>query len=108
MGGDPIEANGRLRLGTFRSIWAAPEVEVSPSLQFLRAKQRVEMAPEDAARLGLTNGERVTVGSNGTRVRATVALRATTPAGTVFLEEGVAEDSANALTGADLVEVTKA
>ncbi len=106
--GAPPTPNGALRLGTFRSIWASPEVEVSPSLQFLRARQRIEMAPEDAARLGLTNGERVTVGSNGTRVRATVALRATTPAGTVFLEEGVAEDSANELTGTDLVEVTKA
>jgi NADH-quinone oxidoreductase subunit G len=104
----PPTPNGALRLGTFRSIWAAPEIEVSPSLKFLTAKQKVEMSPADATRLGLTNGERVTVGANGTRVRATVALRSTTPAGTVFLEENVAQDGANALTGADLVEVTKA
>jgi NADH-quinone oxidoreductase subunit G len=104
----PATPNGALRLGTFRSIWAAPEIEVSPSLKFLTARQKVEMSPQDAAHLGLTNGERVTVGANGTRVRATVALRSTTPAGTVFLEENVAQDGANALTGADLVEVRKA
>jgi len=42
---------------------------------------------------------------NGTAVRATVAVRSDMPAGTVFLEENVAEDNANALDGAELVEV---
>ena len=47
----PLDARGaaaprrrptaRLRLGTYRSIWAAPEVEASPALQFLRPHQRV-------------------------------------------------------------------
>jgi NADH-quinone oxidoreductase subunit G len=103
----PAESNGRLRLGTFRSIWAAPEVELSPALKFLTARQRAEMSPQDAERLGVTNGERVEVGLNGTRVRATVALRADMPAGTVFLEENVAEDGANLLTGAETVEVRR-
>jgi NADH-quinone oxidoreductase subunit G len=100
-------ANGRLRLGTFRSIWAAPEVEVSPALKFLAAKQRAELSPEDASRLGLTHGERVTVGVDGTAVNAVVAVRSDMPAGSVFLEEGTASDSANALTGTELVEVRK-
>ena len=100
-------ANGRLRLGTFRSIWAAPEVEVSPALRFLSARQRVEISPADAARLGLVQGERVEVGSNGTTVKAAVALRGDMPPGTVFLEENIAEDAANALTGEGLVEVRK-
>jgi NADH-quinone oxidoreductase subunit G len=102
------EANGKLRLGTFRSIWAAPEVEVSPALKFLTARQRAEMSPVDAERLGLAHGERVEVGVNGTRVRATVALRNDMPAGSLFLEENVAEDGANALTGAATVEITRA
>jgi NADH-quinone oxidoreductase subunit G len=105
--GPAPEANGRLRLGTFRSIWAAPEVELSPSLKFLSARQRAEMSPVDAERLGVTDGERVEVGVNGARVRATVALRTDMPAGSVFLEENVAEDGANALSGADTVEVRR-
>jgi NADH-quinone oxidoreductase subunit G len=96
--------NGSLRLGTFRSIWASPEVEHSPALKFLRAHQRAELSPADAARLGLAHGDRVTVGSNGSRVRATVVLRSAVPEGTVFLEEGIPQDSASELD-AGLVEV---
>ena len=44
---------------------------------------------------------------NGHSVRATVALRAAAPEGTVFLETGVPEDSASALDG-PLVEVRPA
>jgi NADH-quinone oxidoreductase subunit G len=102
-----VATNGHLRLGTFRSIWASPEVEASPALKFLKAQQRAEMSPEDAERLGLRNGERVEVGANGTRVRATVALRHDVPAGTVFLEENVAGDGANLLSGTELVEVRR-
>jgi NADH-quinone oxidoreductase subunit G len=108
--GAEAEANGALRLGTYRSIWAAPEVEVSPALKFLAAHQRAEVSPEDATRLGLRHGERVAVARNGARVEATVALRAAVPAGTVFLEEAIAADAANALTTGDeptLVELTR-
>jgi len=65
------------------------------------------MSPGDAARLGLADGERVEVAANGTRVGATLVLRQDAPAGTVFLEENVAEDAANALTGEELVEVRR-
>ncbi|HEX2087378.1 MAG TPA: NADH-quinone oxidoreductase subunit NuoG, partial [Solirubrobacteraceae bacterium] len=51
--------NGHLRLGTFRSIWAAPEVEHAPALKFLAARQRAELSPQDAQRLGVRDGERV-------------------------------------------------
>jgi NADH-quinone oxidoreductase subunit G len=97
--------NGALRLGTFRSIWAAPEVELAPSLKFLRHHQRAELSPVDAQRLGIAHGDHVTVGSNGSRVRATATLRAAVPQGTVFLEEGIAENSASELD-TQLVEVT--
>ena len=92
--------NGRLRLGTFRSIWNATEVRVSPALHFLHPDLRVEMAPADAQRLELFQGDHVVVGSDGQVVDATVTLRAATPEGTVFLET-------NALDG-PLVEVRKA
>jgi NADH-quinone oxidoreductase subunit G len=101
--------NGKLVLGTYRSIWAAPEVEVSPALKFLAATQRAELSPADAERLGLRNGQRVAVAHNGSRVEATVALRSAVPEGFVFMEEAIAQDGANALTSGDgsvLVEVT--
>jgi NADH-quinone oxidoreductase subunit G len=104
---DVAPSNGHLRLGTFRSIWASVEVEASPALKFLTARQRAELSPDDAQRLGVRDGERVEVGVNGTRVSATVALRHDAPPGTVFLEEGVAEDAANVLSGEPLVEVRR-
>jgi NADH-quinone oxidoreductase subunit G len=103
----PAGADGRFLLGTFRSVWAASEVEVSPALRFLHPRQRAELAPADAQRLGLLEGDRVVIGSNGTSVRATVALRAAMPPGSVFLQNAIPEDSASTLEG-PLVEVRKA
>ena len=99
--------NGHLRLGTFRSIWASPEVETSPALKFLAARQRAELSPEDAERLGMRNGERVAGRRERHPRHATVALRHDVPPGTVFLEENVAEDGANLLSGEQLVEVRR-
>jgi len=101
------EAEGALRLGTFRSIWASPEVEHSPALKFLVPRQRVEMAPADAERLGVDDGQHVVVSANGSRVAATVALRHAVPAGSVFLQDGLEHDAANVLTGS-VVEVRPA
>jgi NADH-quinone oxidoreductase subunit G len=102
----PVAPTGdrMLRLGTFRSLWADKSVDASPLLHFLRAKQVVELSPEDAERLGIREGDRVEVGHNGTRVRGAVKLRAAVPAGSVFLAEGVVDEPANALTEA-LVQV---
>ena len=47
------------------------------------------------------------VGSNGTSVHGTVALRAAIPPGSVFLQDAIPQDSASALEG-PLVEVRKA
>jgi NADH-quinone oxidoreductase subunit G len=99
-------ANGRLRIGTYRPIWAAPEVEVSPALRFTVARQQLELAPQDAERLGIRHGEQVRVSQNGTRLRATARIRTGVPQGTAFLARGIAEDSAEALTEA-LVEVER-
>jgi NADH-quinone oxidoreductase subunit G len=100
--------NGALRLGTFRSIWAAPEVELSPALKFLRQHQRAELSPIDAQRLGIDHGDHVVVASNGTRVQAVATLRAAVPEGTVFLESGIGgKDSASELD-ASLVEIRPA
>lgn len=100
-------ANGRLRLGTFRSIWAAPEVEASPALKFLRPRQRVELAAADAERLGIKDGERVIVGGDGGSVSGAAHVRASAQPGTVSLGTAIGPDGGNRL-GGPLVEVRRA
>ncbi|HWC26362.1 MAG TPA: molybdopterin dinucleotide binding domain-containing protein [Solirubrobacteraceae bacterium] len=67
--------------------------------------QRAALSPRDAQRLGVAHGDRVTVSSNGSRVQATAVLPSAVPEGSIFLEEGISEDSASELD-ADLVEVS--
>ena len=98
---------GRLRLGTYRPIWAAPEVEISPALHFTIASQRIELSPADAERLGVMDGEQVEVGRDGSRLSATVAVRTGVVPGTAFLADGIAANSANRLSEGD-IEVTPA
>ena len=103
----PATTDGALRLGTFRSLWSSTEVDVSPSLRFLRPRQVVELSPVDADRLGIREGDQVEVGSNGTRVKGAVKLRAAVPGGSVFIAAGTHDQPANALTE-PMVEVRKA
>ncbi len=101
------QTNGHLRLGTYRSIWAAPEVEISPALHYTIAEQLVELSPADARRLEVGDGDEVLVGSGGTRLRGRAAVRTGVPEGTAFLATGIAQASANHLTE-PLVEVRRA
>jgi NADH-quinone oxidoreductase subunit G len=94
----PSASNGSLRLGTYRPIWASPEVEISPALKFLFPGQRLELSPPDGERLGIADGDAVRVSQNGTSLNATATIRSGVTAGTAFLAEGIASDSANALT----------
>jgi len=103
----PTTPNGKLRLGTYRSIWASTEVEISPALAFTVAEQLVELAPQDAAALGIEHGAAVQIAQNGTRLTGRAVIRTGVPAGTAFLAAGIAENSANALTES-LVEVVRA
>jgi NADH-quinone oxidoreductase subunit G len=98
-------SNGHLRLGTYRPIWAAPECEISPALKFLIPEQQVELSPDDAQRLGILHGEDVVVAQNGTRLKAKAFVRSAVPAGSAFLADGLATDSANILTGASGGEI---
>jgi len=59
-------ADGGLRLVTYRPLFSGPAVERVPELQFQRPEAEVELAPDDAQRLGISNGQEVTVRSNGT------------------------------------------
>jgi NADH-quinone oxidoreductase subunit G len=96
----------RLRLGTFRTLWAAKEVDASPSLQFLRAKPVAELSPDDAAALGIGDGDRIEVRAGDASVQAPVRLRASIPGGTVFLAAATHEEPANLLTER-LVEIRR-
>jgi NADH-quinone oxidoreductase subunit G len=99
--------NGALRLGTYKPIWASPEVEISPSLQFTIARQQAELSPEDARRLRIVSGDKLKVAQkHGATVKATAVVRSGIPTGTIFLATGIATDSANALTEPE-VEVHK-
>jgi NADH-quinone oxidoreductase subunit G len=102
----PAASDSALRLGTFRSLWSSKEVDVSPSLRFLRPRQIVELSPGDAERLGIREGDQVEVGSNGTRVKGAVKLRAAVPGGSVFIAEGTHDQPANVLTE-PMVEVRR-
>ena len=94
-------------LGTYRDLWAAEATERSPALRFLVPSQTLELAPADAGRLGVSQGDEVDVRSNGTSVRARVRVHERMRDGAGFLIDGLAEDSANVLAGAERVDVSK-
>jgi NADH-quinone oxidoreductase subunit G len=105
----PAQDGGRLRLGTFRPLWAAPEVHASPALHFLHPEQMLQLSPADARRAGVQNGEWAQVSANGSgSVRARVVERDAVPAGVALLNEGVPGAPATALRTGMLVEVSPA
>jgi NADH-quinone oxidoreductase subunit G len=104
-GGASAEAPS-LALGTYRDLWAGPITELNPPLRFLEPRQRVELSPADAQRLGLSNGEEASVAQNGTRVQAEVVVRERVQEGVCFLIEGVAQGNANSLLNGGPVSVT--
>ncbi|MEK6272646.1 MAG: NADH-quinone oxidoreductase subunit NuoG [Actinomycetota bacterium] len=104
-----VEASGGVvRVGTYHDLWASEVAEQSPALRFLVPRQTLELAPVDADRLGLAQGDEVDVRSNGTSLRARVMIRERVQPGSGFLIEGTAEANANAFRAGELVEVTKA
>ncbi len=94
-----------LALGTYRDLWAGSITELNPALRFLMPQQRVEIAPADAERLGLTNGDEVEVAHSGSAVLAKVAIRERQQEGVIFLIEGTGVDNANGLLNGGPVEV---
>ena len=100
-----------LVLTTRASLWTAPEAEHSPILEFLRPQQELLVNPADARRLGVRDGEVVSVSSDGRGIEALVRVTVRAPAGAVYLIEGTRDDNANLLIDGDSgvgVEVAKA
>ena len=100
----PEATNGHLALGTYRPLWAAPEVEISPALQYLVPHQSVELSPPTPPLRGIAHGEEVVVSQNGTRLAATAVSARASPTGPRSSPTGSPIGSANALTGR-LIEV---
>ena len=84
-----------------------PELILEQNIRTLMAVPLQTVAPAACLeRLRVTHGEMVTVSQNGTALKATAHVRADVPAGTAFLAEGIAADSANVLTE-QTIEVSK-
>ena len=86
-----------LQLGTYRDLWAGPVTELNPALRFLKPAQRVELSHGDAERLGIGDGDQVTVGRTGRASRRGSLFGSGCVDGACFLIEGTAEGNANAL-----------
>jgi NADH-quinone oxidoreductase subunit G len=100
------QPNGRLRAGTFRSLWSGHEVAESETLKPLITASRVELSPQDGERLGVATGDEVTVRTEDGEVAARVALRDAMPPGTAFLLDS-GDSGAQVPVGPQLVEVVK-
>jgi NADH-quinone oxidoreductase subunit G len=59
---------GTLRLLRYRPLFAGPEVERVPELQFQRPEREVALSAADAGRRGIATGDPVSLRSNGTSV----------------------------------------
>jgi anaerobic selenocysteine-containing dehydrogenase len=100
----PSDGEGLL-LGTYRDLWAGPITELNPPLKFLAPRQRVEISPADAERLGLRSGDRVRVTQDGSGVEAEAHVKERVSEGVVFMAEGVSEGNANGLLNGGPVQV---
>jgi NADH-quinone oxidoreductase subunit G len=103
--GEVMPVGGSLKLGTYRDLWAGPITELNPPLKFLKPSQRLELSPEDAARLDLEPGDEVRVTQGEKSLTAAVAVHERVPAGVCFLAEGIAGANANALLNGHQVSV---
>jgi NADH-quinone oxidoreductase subunit G len=59
---------GTLRLLRYRPLFAGPQVERVPELQFQRPEREVALSAPDADRRGISTGDAVSLRSNGTSV----------------------------------------
>ena len=57
-----------LQLVSYRPLFSGPAIERIPELQFQRPGAEIELAAEDAKKIGAQAGSTVTVSSNGTSV----------------------------------------
>jgi NADH-quinone oxidoreductase subunit G len=83
---------GTLRLQRYRPLFSGAGVERVPELQFQRPAPEIELAPEDAERRDIANGDAVVIRSNGTTVELRARLSRALAAGTARIAEEHAAD----------------
>jgi NADH-quinone oxidoreductase subunit G len=102
------QPNGRLRFGTFKSLWSGPDVANAATLAPLISQSRVELSPADGERLGVNTGDSVTLNTDEGEVTAIVALRDSIPTGSAFLLDSRDDDTRRLVAGKpQLVGVSK-
>jgi NADH-quinone oxidoreductase subunit G len=76
-GAPPAGEGAGMELVRYRALFSGPAVERVPELQFQRPTAEVELAPTDAEAHGISNGDIVSVSSNGTshKLRARINRR---------------------------------
>ncbi len=85
------DISGALRLLRYRPLFSGPAVERVPEIQFQRPEAEVELSAEDARKLGISNGDEVLVGSNGSSRELRARLNRQLRPGTVRIAEEHAE-----------------
>jgi NADH-quinone oxidoreductase subunit G len=81
------ERPGGLRLVRYRALFSGPAVERTPELHFQRPHAEIELPEEDARERGISNGDSVTVRSNGTSVTLRARLSRELRSGVVRIAE---------------------
>jgi len=81
-----------LRLVRYRPLFSGPAVDRTPQLDFQRPPAEVELSTEDAQARGVTDGDEVTVRSNGTSVTLRARLNRELRGGVVRIAEPHAGD----------------
>ncbi len=89
-----------LKLVCYKPLFSGPAVERVSELQFQRPQPEIELSPVDARERGITTGQLVRVGSNGTSIELRARVSKTLRAGVAR----VAQEHAGGLQGA--VEVS--
>ncbi len=89
-GGQAPTTDG-LRLVRYRPLFSGPAVERVEKFRFQRPEGLVDLARDDAHRLGVRDGDDVNVRTNGTSATLRARIRRNLRAGVVLVPEGSAE-----------------
>jgi NADH-quinone oxidoreductase subunit G len=96
-GGEPpraetTPARDGLRLVRYRPLFSGPAVERVQKFRFQRPDGLVDLARDDAHRLGVRDGDEVNVRTNGISATLRARIRRNLRAGVVLVPEGSADD----------------
>jgi NADH dehydrogenase/NADH:ubiquinone oxidoreductase subunit G len=87
-----VEGGRGLRLVRYRPLFSGPAVERVDAFAFQRPVDQVDLSRPDARRLGVRDGDEVTVRTNGTSAQLRARVRKTLAEGVVLLPEDAHEE----------------